>query len=353
MNQQSEPYRYSRRRFLQTSALAAGGAIAFGCTPQSDESLIEVLHLPQTFSRRAGELTANVSGRYNRELTQLKYRVNGSQWQTFSMGNIRMPSPLFTVEMRAEDLQSGSNTITIEATPKRGDIQALALAFNYQPNPVSLPTTVDWTQSNQLDVQDGYWETLSAEGATRIRPVPGYENYDRIVNVTGAFAGGRRVETELTLRSHHDKRLYGFGVIPMWGGHVDEVDISPRRGWNFAIAWYYSAYKGIGAEFSLKQGDADANWISSYRNFKHEKGVPYRIIAECVPEVDAAGNHLRYAQRIKWFAAEETEPEEWLEVTDTEGSALPEGEYAVSVVAHRCQVEFGAVTVTELKALTV
>jgi len=353
MNQPNKPYRSSRRSFLKTSALAAGGVLVFGCTPSSNDPLIEVLHLPDTFSRRAGELTANVSGRYKRELSQLRYQVNGSDWITSSLSGSRLPSPFFTVEMRAEDLTAGSNTLNIEATPKRGHSQTLGLAFDYQPTPISLPMTVDWSQSNQLDVQDGYWEIFSEAGTSRVRPVPGHENYDRLINVTGAFAGGRRVETELILRSHNDKRLYGFGVIPMWGGHVDDVGVSPRRGWNFAIAWFYSAYKGIGAEFSLKAGDTDANWVSSYRNFKPEKGVPYKLIAECVPEVNEAGTHLRYAQRMKWFAADEPEPNEWLEVTDTEGSALPVGEYAVTLVAHRSQVEFGAVTVTALDPVTV
>ena len=350
----SSPRNFSRRNFLKTSALAAGGVLVFsGCTSQTDKPLIEILHIPKSFSRRAGELTANVSGRYNRELSELKYRANDSNWITFSPRGSRMPAPFFTVEMRADDLKAGGNTLTIEATPKRGGNQTMELTFDYQPTPISLPTTVDWSQSDQLDVQDGYWEILSADGTSRLRPVPGTEDYDRLVNVTGSFPGGRRVETELILRSHHQERLYGFGIIPMRGGQPDEGGVSPRRGWNFAIAWYYSAYKGIGAEFSLKEGNGDSNWVSSYRNFKHENGVPYRLIAECVSEIDSEGNHLRYAQRMKWFTAGEPEPSEWLEVIDTEGIALPVGEYAVAIVAHRCQVEFGPVTVSALEPITV
>ena len=349
-------YRYSRRHFLKTSAIAAAGTIAFGCATTGDTPLIEILHLPKQFSRRADSLTANVSGRYSDALEKLRYRVNNREWVTFSASNNpRMPEPLFTLEMQASDLQPGNNNLTIEASPKRGNALVLGLSFDYQPDPVELPMTVTWenTDDGQLDVQDGYWETVSIEGSWRVRPKPGYENYDRLLNITGAFAGGRRVETSLVLRSHHDERLYGFGILPMWGGHVDDVKISPRRGWSFGIAWFYSAPKGVGAEFSLKEGDSPHQWVNSYRNYTHEFGVPYHVIAECVPEVDTAGNHLRYRQRMKWFKEGDAEPTDWITLTDTEGGTLPEGEYAVTLVAHRCQVEFGPTTVTALETIQV
>ena len=79
--------------------------------------------------------------------------------------------------------------------------------------------------------------------------------------------------------------------------------------------------------------------------------MPYRIIAECFPEVSSTGQHLRYRQRVKWFAAGEPEPDSWIEVVDVEGAPLPEEEYAVALVAHRSQVEFGAVSVSAIEAV--
>jgi hypothetical protein len=73
------------------------------------------------------------------------------------------------------------------------------------------------------------------------------------------------------------------------------------------------------------------------------------LTAECVPELDEDGNHLRYRQRLKWHADGEPAPDEWIELTDTQGAPLPPGEYAVGLVTHRCQVDFGPVTVTPIE----
>ena len=350
---QASRFSYSRRNFLKTSLLAAGGTLAFGCVNQGGKELIEILHLPSQFSKRAGDLTANIVGQYNRDIEQIRYQVNCNPWTTFLPKVSRVPEPFFTLEVNAADLQTGNNSLTIETTPKRGEAATQSLPFEYQPAAIALPTRTDWQNSNstQLDVQDGYWETFQHNDEWRVRPTLGYEDYDRILNVTGAFAGGRRVETDLTFRSHIEGERYGFGLLPMWGGHPDEAGVSPRRGWTFGIAWFYSTYNGIGAEFSYKVGKEDANWISSFRNFQCDRNVKYKVIAECFPVVDAAGKHLHYTQRVKWFAAKDSEPEGWLEVIDKEGAPLPEEEYAVALVAHRSQVEFGEVTVSAIETL--
>ncbi len=352
---QYSPAFYSRRNFLKTSLLAAGGTLAFGCANRGDNELIEILHLPNQFSRRAGSLSANVIGQYGKRLEQLRYQVNDEPWITFSPKGPRVPSPLFTLELSADALEAGSNSLKIEATPKRGDVETKTLTFEYQPSTVVLPLTTDWESYDlaQLDVQDGRWETFASENnGWRVRPTPGYEDYDRILNVTGAFAGGRRVEADLTFRSYIEGERYGFGLLPMWGGHPDEIGVSPRRGWAYGIAWFYSTYNGIGAEFSYKAGKEDHDWVASYRNCECDRNVSYKVIAECFPEITPEGEHLHYRQRVKWFAAKDNEPDIWLEVTDTEGVPLPESEYAVALVAHRTQVEFGNVTVTALPPST-
>lgn len=354
MSSSRSPIISSRRTFLRTSALAAGGVLVYGCVTQPAESLIKILHLPKQFSRRAGELSANVNGQYAGNVKQIRYRVNAGDWMTFSPKSPRVPSPMFTLEMRADALKPGANELTIEATPKRGEPEVTTLAFDYDPTPVVLPITTDWsgTNSRDLDVQDGSWETFSTDDGWRVRPTLGTEDYDRLLNVTGAFSGGRRVETDLTLRSHDKEKFYGFGLLPMWGGHPDDADRSPRRGWRFGVAWYYSFYKGVGAEFSNKYGKEKPQWLSAYRNFDQKADTTYRIIAECFPEVDAAGKYLRYRQRMKWFIDKEAEPEEWVTLADSE-ALLPEGEYSVAVLVHRSQVEVGKVTVTSLEPVQV
>ncbi|NER93205.1 MAG: hypothetical protein F6J86_05095 [Symploca sp. SIO1B1] len=351
LKQTSETYKYTRRTFLQTSAITAAGIVVHGCGSKQQEPLVKIFHLPKHFSRRYGEFTANICGAIAKQVKQLKYQLNEGEWLEFVQKGNRVPPPLFTLEIRAENLSPGTNQLKIEATPGRGEPEITNLEFEYDPSPIQLPVTLDWStiDNRNLEVQDGYWETFAADGGWRVRPKPGFEDYDRLLAVTGAFPGGRRIETDVIFHGHIEGRLYGFGVLPMWGGHPDQVGVSPRRGWNFGIAWYYSDDQGVGMEFGYKYGKDKPTWVSSYRNFDYQEGVRYLLIAECVPELDEDGKHLRYRQRLKCHAAGEPEPDQWMELTDTEGAPLPPGEYAVGLVAHRCQVDFGSVTVTSIE----
>jgi hypothetical protein len=219
------------------------------------------------------------------------------------------------------------------------------LQFEYDPTPISLPLTVDWRTAD-LDVQDGFWETFSTPDGYRVRPKPGFEDYDRLIVVAGAFPGGRRIETDLVFRrSMTRSKPFGFGVLPLWGGHPDGASIRPRRGWNFSLVWFYSRYNGVGMEFSYKYGNAQPDWISSYRNLTLAANVRYFLAVEAWPELDAAGAHKRYRQRMQWWTEGEPPPHEWIELTDAEGAPIPPGEYAVALNAHRSQVDFGPVVI--------
>jgi hypothetical protein len=134
----------------------------------------------------------------------------------------------------------------------------------------------------------------------------------------------------------------------MWGGHPDDAGVSPRRGWSFSTAWFYSHYKGVGMDFSYKYGDAAPQWVSAYRNFEPQAGRRYFLTVETWPELDATGHHAGYRQRMKWWPEGQPAPQEWLELADTGGAPLPAGEYAVALIAHRCQVDFGPVVVKPL-----
>ncbi|NEP58290.1 MAG: hypothetical protein F6K31_14950 [Symploca sp. SIO2G7] len=343
--------KYTRRTFLQTSALASAGVLLYGCMTQQNEPLIEVWHLPKRFSRRSGELTANISGTLSSQVKQAKYQLNNGSWLDVGQGKPRVPEPLFNIEMKAEDLRPGTNNLKIEVSAERGQPEITSLQFEYDPEPINLPVTVEWSNAD-LEVQDGYWETFSDNGEWRVRPKPGFESYDRILSVTGAFPGGRRVETDLIFHSS-DKEgtplsLYGFGILPMWGGHKDEVGVTPRRGWIYSIAWFHPYRNGGGVEFGYKDGDAPKKWVDSYRPFKPEAGVKYFITSESWPVLDDDGEHLYYKQRMKWWQEGEPESDQWIEVTDKEGAPLPPEEYAVALIAHECQVDFGPVTVTSI-----
>jgi hypothetical protein len=322
------------------------GAVEFA--GQANTPLLEVYHCPKVFARRWGDFTANVTGRLAPFARDVMYRVNGGEWVVVGHSRSRVPAPKFTIEIAPSQLRPGPNTL--EFRGKRYGIweEFTACEFEYDPSPVVLPLTEDWN-GDDLDAQDGYWETIEVDGERRVRPVPGQEDYDRIVVVTGAFPGARRVETSLTLRSHAEDKPYGFGILPLWGGRPDRDGILPRRGWNFSLVWFYSHYGGVGQEFSYKDTGAPPEWVSNYRSIALQPDVRYDIVIEAWPVESSTGEHLYYQQRMKWWADGEPEPEEWMELSDIEGSPLPPGEFCVALVSHRSQVEFGAVRVLPLE----
>jgi hypothetical protein len=48
---------------------------------------------------------------------------------------------------------------------------------------------------------------------------------------------------------------------------------------------------------------------------------------------------------MRWRGGGDATDGVWFELADREGAPLPVGEYAVALVAHRCQVDFGPVRV--------
>jgi hypothetical protein len=315
----------------------------------TDVPLVQVFNVPDTFSRRYGDFTANICGSISKQARGAQWRLNNGQWVDVGTGWPRVELPLFVIEIPPEMLREGMNAVEIMASAKNGKTQTTKMEFKYDPSPISLPASVDWSNTD-LDVEEGYWETFYADSEWRVRPKPGYEGYDKIIVVTGAFGGGRRVKTDLIFRNKWGEPDwdYGFGVLPMWGGRPDDRGISLRRGWNFGLAWWYSRYQGAGMEFSYKHGDASPAWVSSYRNFTIEPNVRYYVTVESWAEQDKAGNHLRYRQRMKWWRAGDTEPREWMKLTDVEGAPIPHGEYGVALIAYHCQVDFGPVVVEPL-----
>lgn len=317
-----------------------------------DDGLLIVEKPPKRFPRRYGDFTVNICGRLSSAARSARYRLNDGPWREISHGLPRVPHPLFTVELRCDELRHGRNVLLLWADATTGDEQTVPLEFSYEPDPVELPVKQTW--EGDLDVQDGPWERVRVDEGWHVRPRPGTELYDRIIVATGAFAGGREIQTELVFhRRRPDRPLFGFGVLPLWGGRPDSSGHSPREGWNFSLVWYYSKYEGIGIEFSYKDGATDPGWISSYRDFPLLPRVSYRLRVQCWPVVSAAGQHLAWVQRMRWWPASEPEPPQWLEASDIEGAPLPEGEWAVALIAHQCQVSFGPVEVRPFAGPTV
>jgi hypothetical protein len=309
---------------------------------------IELRHAPGVFAHRAPPLSANVTGVLSGRVRAAEYRLNEGAWRPIGRGLPRAAAPGFIVEMPASDLRPGRNRVELRALGVAGALAEIAHSFDYDPRPIALPLRVDWR--GDLEAQDGEWESLERDGETWVRPRPGREDYDRLLLASGAIAGGRRIRGSLVVRWVSTDRYWGCGILSLWGGHPDDAANVPRRGWRFGLTWYYNHYDGVGVEFSDKQGGGEARWVHAYRAYDLRPGVRHQVLVECWPELDEAGRHTRWRQRAKWWPDGKAEPAVWLETTDVEGSPLPAGDYAVAVVAHRCQVEFGALTIEALPA---
>ena len=257
----------------------------------------------------------------------------------------RIPRPTFTVEILESELRPGRNDLELRASAPLRSGESRTLSFSYDPGPVALPVHIEWTKATQLDVQDGYWEVTPTG---RVRPVPGHEGWDRTLAVTGAFAGGRRVETELTLRGDPPSTGWGFVIFPLWGGRPDDPGVSPRRGWRFSLLWYYKRMSGFGCSFSEKIGPQPSRFAALYRDLRLELDVTYRLVTETWPERSVDGAHLRWRQRCKWWPAGQPEPPRWTEVSDDLGAPLPDVPYAVAIFSLHAAVEFGNVSVQAL-----
>ncbi len=321
-------------------SVAAMGFLACGTWLNLDRWMesgeLVLNHSPARYGHRSATLSANVTGRWRGD-GPVDYRVNQGDWQHLALTGPRMLDGWFAIEMLESELRHGPNSLLVRAGDREQRVQ-----FEYDPDPVQLPIVRDWGEG-ELEAQDGAWAVTSLDGTSWVHPVPGSEGYDRILTVSGAFAGSRRVTVDMVFRrTTHPGRMFGFGVIPFWAGHLDEPEQRPRRGWSYGIAWYYSRYEGAGVEFSRKVGDQAMDWVSCYRGLELSPGQRYRLVVEA--ESHATG--LR--QRLKWWAADAAEPRDWLELSDRPGAALQAKEFAVALVAHRCQVEFGPVEVVSI-----
>jgi hypothetical protein len=339
---------YNRRDLLKLT-LAGAATLIWGCNEQTSSRFVRIFHLPDTFSRRYGDFTANITGVLDPGINA-SYQVNDSEWRIIMHAPPRIPEPFFTIELSVDDLLPGPNQVKIRCNDGGSCGETVLLDFSYDPSPVVLPRLVGWAGAD-LDVGGGQWEIFNDGKGWRVRPMPGFETYDRLLVLTGAFPGARRIKTDMIYRgrgSSDIKRPFGFGVLPMWGGRPDTDRKVPRRGWNFSLCWYYSKYAALGSEFSYKLGDEKPRWVSAYRNIDLQQNQRYSLEIEVWPETDMQGRHSRYVQRIRWRQQESAPWGEWLELADNAGGNLSEGEYAVALIAHRCQVDFGSVTIEPL-----
>jgi hypothetical protein len=324
---------------------------AFEFSQYRSRPLVTMVHLPDTYPRRGASLSANVTTRVSKRVKNLEYRVNGRAWRRIAdLWSVRFVNRVVTFEMPVDDLKPGLNQLEIVADAPLRPQERHVLSFSYDPSPIALPVRRVW-KDEQLEAQDGSWEVVEVEGEWRVRPELGYEGYDRILLVAGAFPVPRRIETYAVFRSARPspRNEVGFGVLSLWGGHPGAWSHLPRRGWSFAMGLYWSKPGGVGSEISHYEGTSPPKWVNSYRDTPLLENERYYIIIE-VDDVRVDGRHDSYRQRVKIWPESQAEPDEWVVLTDEEGARLPEGEYSVALFTLDSQVEFGPIDVLPLPA---
>lgn len=317
----------------------------------ASQPLLQVYHAPGRVGLRGGDVTANVTGRLGAMVREARYRVNGGAWRPVLERPPRVRRPDFTVEVTAPELRPGANSVEVEAQAPLRATARETFDIDYDPAPPVLPVTVRWNASS-LDVQDGRWEVVDGPGgAGWVRPVPGFEGWDRLVLAVPPFPGGRRVTAALRLAEMPDtgSRDWGFGLFPLWGGRPDPSGLRPAMGWRFALAWYSREEGGFAAGLSDKVGaDGAAQGIVEKLRGRIEPGTVYRLLAEVHELRRPDGSFRGWAERMKWWPEGAPEPAHWIEVEDRTGMVLPDQAYAVGVFSLRAAAEFGPLTVESL-----
>lgn len=317
-------------------AVMVGYALLFLCAPSG--WLVHPDRQEVATGLKTGNLTANFPATLGPLAGTVRYRANDGPWRPATSRPPRVAPGRIVMELPADQLQPGRNSLRIRVRGPFGLHRDIIQPFVYDPSPAALPVTLDW-QVNHPEVQDGQWERIETPSGWRLRPLPGTEGYDRLALVSPPFSGGRGVKVTVTFRAETGEGLpYGFGVIPLWGGHMDDRQGAPRGGWDLAIAWAYSRSDGVGIEVSHHPGHGAPRALARYVPFTPRAGETYHLAAEAWRD---PGDGL-FRLHLHWRGPDDEAGTRAVTLTDTQG-LLTDKPYAVALIAHRAQVEFGAV----------
>ncbi|WP_425092186.1 hypothetical protein [Tropicimonas sp. S265A] len=343
------------KQILQRLLIAAFASVVVGLATLEATFLVGPEHLvarfdpPGVIGLKTGDLSANLNGErgvFGRLHDGTVFRANNGGWRAFVEKSPRLSSGAILLEVPSDQLIPGLNEVEVVFTSFLGLTRQINVPFEYAPEPVSFPISWDWSR-DMAEVQDGVWERRETAEGWRLGPVEGAEGYDRLVLVAPPFDGPRRVTVDVTFRKNTG-RPFGFGVIPLWGGHNDPDARSPRRGWEYAIAWYYDVQNGFGVELSRKDGARPHTTVRKYDARDIVEGETYRIIAEARGPLDVTTGSAGYSLRMQWAHPASGQISDWIELTDA-SVPVTDQPHAVALVAHRAAVDFGPVFVERIK----
>ena len=310
--------------------------------------LIQFYPMPSVFLNKADGLSLNIHGKLDETVSIKNYRINSGQERMPRADSPRIKDREFVLEFLVDDLQAGKNKLKVTISNMLGRKREVDLSFEYDATTPHLPLVISW-QNASLESQDGQWEKIQRGDQVLVRPIPGTEGYDRILLASGAFKGSRRVECTLTFVSRDSSaKLFGFGIMPLWGGHTDSTQLSPHRGWKYGLGWYYSKDEGVGLEFADKIDDDQHITLSKYTKFNPAPGERYKIIIDAQQVLNEHGDHVTYRQTMTWDTLNSNQEPITIELKDDRAEPLKDSHYAVALLAHRAQVEFGPVKVSRI-----
>ncbi len=285
------------------------------------------------------------------QLASLSFTVNDGPEQTLSIGpDARRLARAgeFNVEIDAEELRPGNNTLSIIKSLKDNSREVKDVAIHYRIQPWPLPYRVDWSAipniQETVQVVDGLWQ-LTDSG---LRTAPGHITYDRSLALGDASWSSYEILVGFTVNSV-DYSAYGspesvspgLGLILHWNGHTDTpVDCGqPHCGWfpAGAIHWY-----------SLPENEAAGFSINTRPISDLSVKLPYPLtvatgyLLRCRVQVFPFRTH--YALKI-WQEGEE-EPDEW-SLQRTADRKNP-GHGGVLLVAHHLDLTFSTIEVREI-----
>lgn len=306
------------------------------------------------YSAPTGTLSVNVTGKRTRFVGKIEYRQGDTgPWLRLDLASPRLSRRSVVFELFPNEAKAHEITVNIRATSKIGTTRRFSRVVQIEAGsavPVA-PYLHEWI-ADDLETQDGRWELAvapSGETGSWVRPSPGTEAYDRILLAGPSFSGPRRVEFSFVLDEiRKTPAPYGVGVLALWGGHLETTDRRPRRGWEYALGWWYSAYPGFGVEIARRVDNGPISTDNATRDEPIELGKVYHMALEARPisKKDARG----IALRMKWSnSKDELESADWiLETFDTGQDLSVNKSYAIGVLAHRTSARFSPIQITPL-----
>lgn len=278
----------------------------------------------------------------------LSYSLNNGPEQSLNLGpdSRRLSSAGdFNVDLDAQWLHYGTNTLRLTALTEDGSASQLDIAIRFNPGKWPLPYAVNWQKVTSIQeavqVVDGLW--LQTEKG--LRTSPDRIGYDRSFAIGDADWKNYEVLFPLTVHrvapdaySSPESAGPGLGIILHWQGHTDTpVNCGqPHCGWlpSGAQSWYFFKKDKTGGMNIITEPLPLQTVALPY---DIHPGTTYMLRARVVKKP------FRNLYSMKLWRQDEPEPEKWSLVHSGDVKNPDSG--GLLVVAHHVDMTVGNVEV--------